>query len=388
MMMIFFRQAEEKKALLKQQRIEELKRLKNLKKREIANRMKKIESIVKSKTAAGGGNKDAVDGDGDLDPLAWDLLDGEFDPDQHDKLMEKLLGGDVDQYYGNEADDDDDDDDNFADEEEAKKAIIGDELDDIAEYNYDDADDGDQKWEGDDDQGWGDDEEDEEDFGGSKRLSKSDRRKAKKEAKKARKARVDGGDDEDDDDYEMDFEDVIAGGEIATRFKYRQVEAFDFGMKPDHIFNLGNKELNYIAGMKLIAPYRELTPQEKSTRKFITKRALKEGINIKKSKVELAKESLAAQQHTTPSHVRSEEKQRKIDAASSRLAAYGITVSSDPQVGNDEDDDEVTKPRRSGKKEVNKRTQKLLIGKLQKESFGKHPKANKKNIPATGEENC
>lgn len=38
-----------------------------------------------------------------------------------------------------------------------------------------------------------------------------------------------------DDYYDMDFEDLIAGGEIKARFKYRKVPANDFGLTAEEV---------------------------------------------------------------------------------------------------------------------------------------------------------
>eukprot|EP00879_Flechtneria_rotunda_P005332 GHRR01005619.1.p1 GENE.GHRR01005619.1~~GHRR01005619.1.p1 ORF type:complete len:408 (+),score=198.32 GHRR01005619.1:1169-2392(+) len=55
--------------------------------------------------------------------------------------------------------------------------------------------------------------------------------------------------------YKLDCEDNIGG--LACRFRYREVPKENFGLTDDDILALPDKQLNQIAGLKLIAPYRE-----------------------------------------------------------------------------------------------------------------------------------
>jgi protein KRI1 len=41
--------------------------------------------------------------------------------------------------------------------------------------------------------------------------------------------------------YNLDFEDVIGGGSVKTRFKYRKVAPADFGLTEDEILLLDDK---------------------------------------------------------------------------------------------------------------------------------------------------
>jgi len=69
------------------------------------------------------------------------------------------------------------------------------------------------------------------------------------------------------DEYcQMDYEDII-GGDLPTRFKYRKVEANNFGMSNKFIFGKTDKELNRIMPLKKLRPYRE--PEEDVKRKWV-----------------------------------------------------------------------------------------------------------------------
>eukprot|EP00028_Trichosphaerium_sp_Am-I-7-wt_P000625 CAMPEP_0168518320 /NCGR_PEP_ID=MMETSP0405-20121227/6634_1 /TAXON_ID=498012 /ORGANISM="Trichosphaerium sp, Strain Am-I-7 wt" /LENGTH=231 /DNA_ID=CAMNT_0008538613 /DNA_START=124 /DNA_END=817 /DNA_ORIENTATION=- len=58
------------------------------------------------------------------------------------------------------------------------------------------------------------------------------------------------------DYYSLDFEDVI-GDDLYCRFKYREVEANDYGINLYEMLMNDPKDLNQIVGRKVLAPYRE-----------------------------------------------------------------------------------------------------------------------------------
>ena len=61
-----------------------------------------------------------------------------------------------------------------------------------------------------------------------------------------------------DDYYNIDFEDVIAGG-LKTRFKYVPVEKQDFNLDDDDLIFADEKILNRYLSIKKLAPYKEET---------------------------------------------------------------------------------------------------------------------------------
>ena len=55
--------------------------------------------------------------------------------------------------------------------------------------------------------------------------------------------------------YNLDFEDLIGGGSVKTRFKYRKVAPEDFGLTEEEILLLDDKQLNKLVSLKKYRPY-------------------------------------------------------------------------------------------------------------------------------------
>ncbi|SNX83950.1 related to KRI1 - KRRI-Interacting protein 1 [Melanopsichium pennsylvanicum] len=273
----------------KRLKMQELSRLKNLKRQEIVDKLKKLKEVTGSSTV-------------DLDGLD---LEGEFDPDAHDKAMQKAFG---DNYYGEEDDgmekpswDDDIDIDDIIAEHEASTAGPSKKAK-KAKQNHDDDEDRIEM-----DADFIDDNSAPTDdiAGGSKeaalrarladkKLSKKDRKKLKKKLKAAlSKSNPNGNADDDsdfdaegadgvdesamdadaapsapvtaedkkaaaksmiDDYYNLDYEDTI--GDLPTRFKYTQVAPADYGMSAVDILLADDEQLNNVVGLKNLQPYR------------------------------------------------------------------------------------------------------------------------------------
>ena len=58
-----------------------------------------------------------------------------------------------------------------------------------------------------------------------------------------------------DEYYTLDFEDLIGGGSVKTRFKYRKVASEDFGLTEDEILLLEDNQLNKLVSIKKYRPY-------------------------------------------------------------------------------------------------------------------------------------
>ncbi|XP_029364883.1 protein KRI1 homolog [Echeneis naucrates] len=251
-------EVKERKEKEKEHKREQLKQLKNLKRNEIMEKLKKLQELTGNEQLA----FDQVD------------LDGDFDPQKHDQLMQKVFGDD---YYG---------------EEEEEKPQFDDE--DFEEHwNWD-------TWAG---EGQGDDYDeveeehngeeygasgphcDDEDFimdadydpnqhSVSKKKKKKERNKMKKEdipqmGKKRKKSyfaevitknkpvfdpQEKSFEQYLDEYYKLDYEDII--DDLPCRFRYRQVVSNDFGLSTDEILNANEKELNRWCSLKKTCMFR------------------------------------------------------------------------------------------------------------------------------------
>ena len=252
----------ERKEEENKRKLMELQRLKNLKKQEIQSRVKEIEKVT-----------------GNAQVVAEGYLDAEFDPDQHDQEMEKLIGDD---YY-------DQADAEFAVDEEA---YAGDEAT-AAEPE-------DRNWQAE----AAEDEQEEEHMWyycdscvrpirpgnigydckecveeevtichnckqegahpSSHKLKKF--RVADHEIppedwqdillKMKRKRTRDLANGKFDELYALDYEDLL-GGEIPCRFKYTLVDSDSFGLSSEAILMSGDRELNTKVSLKKLHPYRK-----------------------------------------------------------------------------------------------------------------------------------
>lgn len=77
-----------------------------------------------------------------------------------------------------------------------------------------------------------------------------------------------------DEYYNLDFEDVIGGGQVKTRFKYTKVAATDFGLTEDEILLLDDKQLNKLVSLKKYRPYAgdKSNPEEDEPRDPVERR--------------------------------------------------------------------------------------------------------------------
>lgn len=250
----------------KEQKQQQLKELKNLKRAEIMEKLKKLQELT--------GNKELAFSEVDLD--------GDFDPQQHDQLMQTVFN---DEYYG---------------ECEEEKPQFDDEDEELEaeRWNWD-------TWTGKEEDGCGEeDQEEEEEYEGGEQsyqpdcedpdfimdadydpsqhaLSKKQKKKLKalkkkmskddaplmgKKRKKSRFAEIITQnkpvfDPQDksfeqylDEYYKLDFEDII--DDLPCRFRYREVVPNDFGLSTDEILAADEKELNRWCSLKKTCMYR------------------------------------------------------------------------------------------------------------------------------------
>ncbi|CAH8320266.1 unnamed protein product [Eruca vesicaria subsp. sativa] len=195
------------------ERQEELKRLKNVKKNEIKEKMKKVLSIAGFK-------------EGEEFPLDARGLDDEFDPEEYDKMMKAAFD---DTYYGAED----------------------------SELMHSDEDDGDEK---------PDFDKEDELLGLPKNwdvIQSGDGFTATREKVLKQKENSASDDDEEEETeealmeeyYKLEYEDTI--GDLKTRFKYAKVQPNSYGLEKEEILFLDDTELNQYVPLKKMAPYME-----------------------------------------------------------------------------------------------------------------------------------
>ncbi|KAG8389740.1 hypothetical protein BUALT_Bualt01G0010100 [Buddleja alternifolia] len=295
---------EERMAQAQFEQKEELKRLKNLKKKEINEKLEKI------KEAAGVGKNGSVF-------LDEDDLEEEFDPDEYDRKMNEAFGDwyykaeDVDPGFGSDDDEDGDglekpdfdkeDDllglskgwdevkgpsDGFKSARERilrKNANDGDKND-----SGEDGDENDSGEDGDENDSGEDEDEDENDSGedGDRNDCGEDGDNKPKVGKRKRKhkpSEVEKAIREElmEEYYKLDYEDTI--GDLKTRFKYKPVKAKRYGLSPEEVLMMDDKDLNQYVSLKKLAPYEEKEWKVPRIKTIQLKQKTKEHINGEKS---------------------------------------------------------------------------------------------------------
>ncbi|WJX27537.1 hypothetical protein P8452_16346 [Trifolium repens] len=271
---------EERMAIAQKEREEELKHLKNVKKQEIQEKVKKI-----MKTAG-------IDDD-DIIPLSAAELEEEFDPEEYDRMMKKAFD---EKYYNAEdadpefcSDDEDMEKPDFEKEDEllglpkgwdesgsdggflaAREKALKEKIENTS----------------DDDDDLMEEENEKEEIPEEGSSRKRKRKVALLE--KARQAMM-------DEYYKLDFEDTI--GDLKTRFKYTKTKPSKFGISAPEILLMDDKELNQYISLKKLAPYQEEEWKLSKKKRYELKMRAKEILRAasmdrkknKKSKVDSSK---------------------------------------------------------------------------------------------------
>lgn len=285
---------EERMAIAQKEREDELKHLKNLKKQEIQEKVKKIMNTA-------GINDD------DIIPLSMAEIEKEFDPEEYDRMMKKAFD---DKYYNAEdadpdfcSDNDDIEKPDFEKEDEllglpkgwdecgsnggflaARERALKEKIENTSDDDL--SEDEKEKIENssDDDLPEGEDKKEE------KIPEEGSRKRKRKTAllEKARQAMM-------DEYYKLDYEDTI--GDLKTRFKYAKTKPKRFGMSASEILLIDDKELNQYVSLKKLAPYRDEEWKLSKQKRYMLKMRAKELLRTssldkkkrKKSKVDSGK---------------------------------------------------------------------------------------------------
>ncbi|GLD60386.1 protein KRI1 homolog isoform X1 [Lates japonicus] len=251
-------EVKERKQKEKEQKREQLKQLKNLKRNEIMEKLKKLQELT--------GNEQLAFSQVDLE--------GDFDPQQHDQLMQKFFG---DEYYGEEEDEKPQFDDDELEEHWNWDTWTGEGQEDDYREEEDDYNGGEYEASGphcEDENFIMDADYDPNQQTASKKKKKKERKKMKKEdipqmGKKRKKSyfaevitknkpvfdpQEKSFEKYLDEYYKLDYEDII--DDLPCRFRYRQVLPNDFGLSTDEILNADDKELNRWCSLKKTCMFR------------------------------------------------------------------------------------------------------------------------------------
>ncbi|XP_057263464.1 protein KRI1 homolog [Pezoporus wallicus] len=214
----------ERKRKEKQRHREELKQLKNLKRAEVAARLRRLQRASGSGPGSGSGPS-----------ITAAALEGDFDPEQHDRLMAECFG---DHYYGQE-------------EEEKPQFEAEEGLED--DWNWD-------TWTGPAEGGAEREPHCEDpDFVMDADYTPAPPPQRFRDALERHKPPFDPGsstlEQYLDEFYGLDHEDVI-GGDLPCRFRYRRVLPCDFGLTTEEILAADDKELNRWCSLRKTCMYR------------------------------------------------------------------------------------------------------------------------------------
>ncbi|KAI4800713.1 hypothetical protein KUCAC02_007154 [Chaenocephalus aceratus] len=211
-------EVKERKQKEKEQKQEQLKQLKNLKRSEIMEKLKKLQELT--------GNEQLA--------FSHNDLKGDFDPGQHDQLMQKFFG---DEYYGGA-------------EDEKPQFEADEELEE--HWNWD-------TWTGEDrEKGGGEEGEynasgphcDDDNF-----IMDADYDpKVITQSKPVFDPQSKSFEQYLDEYYKLDYEDII--DDLPCRFRYRQVLPNDFGLSTEEILHADDTELNQWASLKKTCMFR------------------------------------------------------------------------------------------------------------------------------------
>ncbi|GMH98765.1 hypothetical protein TrVE_jg8855 [Triparma verrucosa] len=268
----------ERKALERKKKEEQLAHLKNQKRAEIKNQIDQIKDI--------GGIQEA-----DIDEkLMAKMMDGDFDPDEFEKAMQKAYG---DEFYEEE-------DETWKTQSDVKADLA---KDDEVKFYYDEVDEGD------------DQDSDNSDSDSSSAPSSSSSSSSSvplasssitpttteklNEAKKKTKSLV-------DELYKLDYEDII--GDMPTRFKYKAVEKNDYGLKAEDILAADDSELNNYVSLKKLAAYRD--PGTEFRVHGNKRRKFKDHLKEKQKKIEEAEEKARLEKEAKKQEKKEKEKEQ------------------------------------------------------------------------------
>lgn len=236
----------ERKATERKAKEEQLRRLKNAKQQEMKKKLKLIRLVA--------GDTGQLDADTIDETAMMKLLEGDYDPEKFESIMQEFYGDDF--YLQQDAEWKSDHDvkrsllESSADDHDVADMILLEEGEDAAVACDGEAGCGDQQdrhnvenvGEGNDEGGhdWQDAEHDD-----TNRYPEEESSDLVNKIESKMKEEL----------YKLDYEDIVAG--MPTRFKYKQVEANNYGLSTEEILLARDSTLKQYVSLKNMAPYHE-----------------------------------------------------------------------------------------------------------------------------------
>lgn len=226
----------ERKEAERRAKEEHLKRLKNAKRQEMQRNLNEIKKVL--------GEVDGVDSAVD-EAAIMKMMEGDYDPEKLEKIMQETFGDDFYEKEDSQWKSDKDVRDELAKDEDGD-VLIGDgtEYDDGNEEEEDYNQHPESQTDTDGQDEWVSDEEFNE-----AHEDPDERDHPESELEKKLKSKM------EDELYKLDYEDIVDG--MPTRFKYRQVEANNYGLSTEEILFARDANLRQYVSLKKMAPYRE-----------------------------------------------------------------------------------------------------------------------------------
>jgi len=261
----------ERKAAERKAKEEQLKRLKNAKREELEGRLEQVRNVLGYKhqqqydtttTTTLADNNDELQHPGtelglgiQEEEMILKLMEGDYDPIKFEQVMNTAYGN---EYYEKE-------DDVWKNDVDVKTDLLSSDVKDVVVDTFDNNDEEGEGGEGDEGQeeDYGEEDyydEDEQQW--EEEQYNNDNNEESQMDKKLKSKMF-------DELYKLDYEDII--GDMPTRFKYRKVEANNYGLSTEEVLFARDTTLKQFVSLKKMAPYRdeeEYLPGTKRRKKF------------------------------------------------------------------------------------------------------------------------
>ena len=283
----------ERKEAERRAKEEELKRLRNAKRKEMEDKVNRIKAVL------GDVGEESID-----QATLMKLLEGDYDPEQFEELMQQAYS---DNFYTQEEKEWKTDTDvrtSMELDEDGKEVAA---YDDGAIYEHEAEEE--ENWDEEEEYEYPEEEEDTDQAPVGTELESKVRKKVEEEL------------------YKLDYEDLVAG--MPTRFKYKEVKPNNYGLSTEEILSARDSTLRQFVSLKKMAPYREEehTVGARKRRRFreMLQQDLTEGEKLKEQDIGDGKKKKRRRKGGSESNSGKPKKAKSVEGVSdSRLASYNL----------------------------------------------------------------